>query len=112
VLLANALASVPKLAAPDALPRVAAIDAKLDGPEPHLKVEVLFDPKATGTDLFIEAGKVFVPVPKPLGPLAEGRQSFEISFGTAKEAEALKGKTLTLTLVSDQGSTEAAWTVE
>ena len=112
LLLADVLARVPKPEAPDALPRVGNIDAKLGGPEPHLKVEVLFDPKATGTDLFISAGKVFVPVPKSLGPVAEGRQSFEVQFGSAKEAEALKGKSLTLTLVSDQGSSETAWTAE
>jgi DsbC/DsbD-like thiol-disulfide interchange protein len=112
LLLADVLARVPKPEAPDALPRVGNIDARLGGPEPHLKVEVLFDPKATGTDLFISAGRVFVPVPKSLGPVAEGRQSFEVPFGSAKEAEALKGKSLTLTLVSDQGSSETAWTAE
>ena len=112
LLLADALARVPKPVEPDALPRVGNIDAKLGGPEPHLKVDVLFDAKATGTDLFISAAKVFVPVPKPLGPVAEGKQSFEVSFGFAKEAEALKGKSLTLTLVSDQGSSETAWTAE
>ena len=112
LLLADALARVPKPVEPDALPRVGNIDAKLGGPEPHLKVDVLFDAKATGTDLFISAAKVFVPVPKPLGPVAEGKQSFEVSFGSAKEAEALKGKSLTLTLVSDQGSSETAWTAE
>lgn len=112
LLLADALARVPKPVEPDALPRVGNIDAKLGGPEPHLKVDVLFDAKATGTDLFISAAKVFVPVPKPLGLVAEGKQSFEVSFGSAKEAEALKGKSLTLTLVSDQGSSETAWTAE
>jgi DsbC/DsbD-like thiol-disulfide interchange protein len=112
LLLADVLARVPKPEAPDALPRVGNIDARLGGPEPHLKVEVLFDPNATGTDLFISAGRVFVPVPKSLGPVAEGRQSFEVPFGSAKEAEALKGKSLTLTLVSDQGSSETAWTAE
>jgi hypothetical protein len=35
-----------------------------------------------------------------------------VEFGSAKEAEALKGKSLTLTLVSDQGSSETAWTAE
>ncbi|MGI8853788.1 MAG: protein-disulfide reductase DsbD domain-containing protein [Methyloceanibacter sp.] len=112
LLLADVLARVPRPEAPDALPRVGNIDARLGGPEPHLKVEVLFDPKATGTDLFISAGRVFVPVPKSLGPVAEGRQGFEVPFGSAKEAEALKGKSLTLTLVSDQGSSETAWTAE
>lgn len=111
-LLREALARVPKSETPDALPRVAGIEAKLDGPEPRLKVEALFDPEAVETDLFISADKTFVPVPKPLGTPAGGRQSFEVDFGSAKEAAALKGKTLTLTLVSDQGSTETNWKAE
>lgn len=111
-LLSDAIARVPKPETPDTLPRVAGIEATLDGPEPRLKIEALFDPKATETDLFISAGEIFVPVPKPLGALASGRQSFEVTFGAAKEAEALKGKTLKLTLVSDRGSTETAWTAK
>jgi DsbC/DsbD-like thiol-disulfide interchange protein len=111
-LLREALARVPKPETPDTLPRVAGIDAKLDGPEPHLRIEAQFDPEASETDLFISAGKIFVPVPKPVGAPSGGKQSFEVDFGTAKEAEALSGKTLTLTLVSDRGSTETTWKAE
>ena len=46
------------------------------------------------------------PVPKPLGPLADGKQRFAVNFVSPAEAAAIKGKTLALTLVSDQGSTE------
>jgi DsbC/DsbD-like thiol-disulfide interchange protein len=112
LLLARALNRVPKPAEPDALPRVLGIDAQLDGPEPSLRVDVLFHPEATGTDLFIAAGDAFVPVPKPLGPPDGGKQNFEILFGSAREAESIKGKPLTLTLVSDAGSTKTVWTAE
>jgi DsbC/DsbD-like thiol-disulfide interchange protein len=111
-LLREALARVPKAETPDTLPRVAGIEAKLDDPEPRLRVEALFDPEANETALFITAGETFVPVPKPLGPPAGGKQSFEVAFGSAKEAAALKGKSLTLTLVSDRGSTETSWKAE
>ena len=53
-----------------------------------------------------------MPVPKPDGPLADGKQRLTVSFGSAAEAAALKGKSLTLTLVSDLGSTEMAWTAK
>ena len=51
-----------------------------------------------------------MPVPKPHGPVADGKQRFTVSFATPAEAAVVKGKTLTLTLVSDQGSTETVWT--
>jgi len=111
-LLRETLARVPKSETPNALPRVAGIEAKLDGAAPRLRVEVLFDPDAAETDLFISADKTFVPVPKPLGTPDGGMQSFEVAFGSAKEAAALKGKSLTLTLVSDRGSTETSWKAE
>jgi DsbC/DsbD-like thiol-disulfide interchange protein len=109
-LLEASLARVPKAAAADALPRIEAVTANLDGSRPELLVDALFAPNATGTDLFIDEGETFVPVPKPLGPLANGKQRFAVTFGSPKEAAAIKGKPLTLTLVSDEGSSETAWT--
>jgi DsbC/DsbD-like thiol-disulfide interchange protein len=110
VLLEEALARVPKPAAEQTLPALEGVEAKLDAPEPKLIVDVLFPPKAMSTDLFIDAGETFVSVPKPLGPPLDGRQRFSVGFADGREAEAIKGKTLTLTLVSDLGSTETTWT--
>ena len=106
------LARVPKASAPDKLPRVESVTASLDGPKPEILVDALFAPDATGTDLFIEAGETFVPVPMPLSPLAGGKQRFAVTFGTPQEAAAVKGKSLTLTVVSDMGSSETAWKAE
>jgi len=111
LLLENFLARVPKPAKSGALPEVSGIEAKLDGDAPELIVDALFPPGATGTDLFIDGGDVFVPVPEP-GPLANGRQRFAVIFASPLESAAVKGKTLALTLVSDQGSTETMWTAE
>jgi DsbC/DsbD-like thiol-disulfide interchange protein len=111
LLLENFLARVPKPAAAGILPEVRGIKANLDGKSPTLVVDALFPPGATGTDLFIDGGDVFVPVPEP-GPLADSRQSFAVSFVSPSEAAAIRGKTLTLTLVSDQGSTATAWKAE
>ncbi len=109
LLIESALASVPGPAAADTLPRVVSVEAKLDGTAPELVVEAEFAAAAEDTDLFVEAGDAFVPVPKLLGPLEGGKQRFAVSFKTAGEAEAIKGKPLTLTLVSDRGSTETVW---
>lgn len=111
-LLETFLARVPKPAAPGALPRVKGVTATLDGPKPQLLVDALFAPDATGTDLFIEAGETFVPVPMPLAPLADGKQRFAVIFASPAEAASIKGKALTLTLVSDEGSSETPWKAE
>jgi DsbC/DsbD-like thiol-disulfide interchange protein len=109
LLIETYLARVPKQAAPGVLPEVKAIEAKLAGKASELIVEAEFASGATDTDLFIDAGDTFVPVPRPLGPLVGGRQRFAVSFVSAAEADAIKGKTLTLTLVSDQASTDTQW---
>jgi DsbC/DsbD-like thiol-disulfide interchange protein len=112
LLLAGFLARVPKPARDGALPSVSKVEAKLDADQPGLVIDAIFPPGATGTDLFIDGGDAFVPVPMPLGPIADGKQRFAVSFVSPAEAAALKGKTLAVILVSDQGSTETTWRAE
>ena len=104
-------ARVPKPAAKGVLPEVNSVEANLDGKSPSLVVDAIFPLGATETDLFIDGGDVFVPVPEP-GPLADGRQRFAISLASPSEAAAIKGKTLALTLVSDRGATDTTWKAE
>ena len=94
------------------MPEVSGVEAKLDADPPELLVDAVFPPGATATDLFIDGGDVFIPASKPLGPLDGGKQRFAITFATPAEASAVKGKSLALTLVSDQGSTETMWKAE
>jgi DsbC/DsbD-like thiol-disulfide interchange protein len=112
LILDAALAQVPKPARSGLLPEVNGVEAKLDGDAPGLMVDAVFPPGATGTDLFIDGGDVFVPVPAPLGAPVDGKQRFAVTFASPSEAAAIKGKTLRLTLVSDQGSTETMWKAE
>ncbi len=106
------LARVPKPGAPGVLPELGEVVADFAGAAPGLMVEAAFPADATGTDLFIDAGEIFVPMPKPLGPVASGKQRFTVGFASASEAAAIKGQPLSLTLVSDQGATETIWTAE
>jgi DsbC/DsbD-like thiol-disulfide interchange protein len=106
------LARVPKPGKQGLLPQVSAVEAKLASDPPQLLVDAVFPPGATSTGLFIDAGGVFIPPSKPLGPLEAGKQRFAVIFATGAEASAVKGKSLALTLVSDQGSTETMWTAE
>jgi DsbC/DsbD-like thiol-disulfide interchange protein len=103
---------VPRPVEQGALPALGGIEAKLDGSKPELVIDTEFPAGAIGTDLFIEAGDVFVPVPKPLGPPEDGKQRFVVSFASAEEAAGIKGKPLTLTLVWDGGGRETSWTAE
>jgi DsbC/DsbD-like thiol-disulfide interchange protein len=104
---------VPKPAETDRLPSLGGVEAKLDDAKPQLIIDVNFPDGATGTDLFVEAPSgAFVPVPKPLGPVESGKQRFVVGFASPAEAAAIKGKPLTLTLVSDEGAREASWTLE
>jgi DsbC/DsbD-like thiol-disulfide interchange protein len=112
LLLETFLARVPKSARDGDPPFVGHIEAKLDADKPQLVIDAVFPSGATGTDLFIDGGDAFVPVPAPLGPVADGRQRFAVTFVSAAEAAALKGKSLALVLVSDQGSSETAWKMQ
>jgi DsbC/DsbD-like thiol-disulfide interchange protein len=104
---------VPKPAEAGKLPALGGVEAKLEGAKPELIIDANFADGATGTDLFVEApGGAFVPVPKPLGPVEGGKQRFVVSFASPAEASAIKGKPLTLTLLSDEGAREANWTLD
>ncbi len=104
---------VPRPAETGKLPALGGIEAKLDSTKPELVIDANFADDATGTDLFVEApGGAFVPVPKPLGPVQDGKQRFVVSFASPEEAAAIRGKPLTLTFVSDEGAREASVTVE
>jgi DsbC/DsbD-like thiol-disulfide interchange protein len=112
LLLETFLARVPKSARDGVLPSVSNVEAKLDAAKPELVIDAVFPQGATGTDLFIDGGDAFVPVPMPLGPVTNGMQRFGVTFVSPAEAAALKGRTLALILVSDQGSSETAWKME
>jgi DsbC/DsbD-like thiol-disulfide interchange protein len=80
-----------------------------DGPSPKLTIEASFAGPATDTDVFIEAPEgLYVPMPKRVTTDAAGVVHFETDLGRGL-AQDLKGKTLTVTLVSETGATEAQW---
>ncbi|HEY8275558.1 MAG TPA: protein-disulfide reductase DsbD domain-containing protein [Methyloceanibacter sp.] len=112
-LLKGAFGRVPQPITPDALPAIGMIEAKFDVEKPSIVIEALYPPDAADTDLFVDiADGTYVPVPKAIGPLADGKQSFAVNFMSKDEAREIKSKTLVLTLVSDRGSREASWKVE
>jgi len=111
-LLETALSRVPKEIEAGTLPRLVNISAELDGDAPKLEIDALFPDGAKGTDVFVDNPLVLVPVPKAKGPLEDGKQGFSIALVTPEEAEEIKGRALTVTLVSDRGSAQTTWTAE
>jgi DsbC/DsbD-like thiol-disulfide interchange protein len=110
--LTHFLDRVPRPAEPGALPALRAVDAKLDNKRPEILLDVEFPAFAKGADVFIDGGDAFVPVPTPIGKAPGGAQRYEVVFASKAEADRVKGKPLSVTLVTDNGSREANITVE
>ena len=90
-------------------PKLQRVTVSHDEPSPKLTIEASFAGDATGADAFIEAPEgIYVPMPKRVAADAGGVVRFESDLGRHL-AQELKGKTLTFTLVSDAGATEAPW---
>jgi DsbC/DsbD-like thiol-disulfide interchange protein len=90
-------------------PELKRVTVSHNDPSPKLTIEASFAGNATGADAFIEAPEgIYVPIPKRMGADAGGVVRFETDLGRHL-AQELKGKTLTFTLVSDAGATEAQW---
>jgi DsbC/DsbD-like thiol-disulfide interchange protein len=117
---ARADAGDPVLAAFERVPRAAgqrrANDPELrqvavgDGEAgPRLAIAAAFH-GAKGADVFVEAPDgLYVPMPRLAGEAGDGVAKFASDLSTDL-ARDLKGKTLTLTLVSEAGASEAQWT--
>jgi DsbC/DsbD-like thiol-disulfide interchange protein len=80
---------------------------------PALVIKTAFEEKATGLELFVEApeGRA-LPSPFLQPASSRGRSHYVMFFETEAAVDALLGKTLTLTTVSDLGSCESTWRVK
>jgi DsbC/DsbD-like thiol-disulfide interchange protein len=88
--------------------RVANVDGETGGS--RLEIDVMFPGGSKGADLFIEAPDgLSVPLPRKLGENAQGVVRYAVELAPA-ETKDLRGKTLTLTMVSDAGASEGQWT--
>ena len=93
-------------------PEIRHVAARLDGSSPRISIEARVPQGVRGADVFVEAPDgLYVPLPKRLPDVADGTLRFEVDLSRGGNARELRAKTLTLTLVSDVGATEATWTV-
>jgi len=94
-------------------PKLLAAAATLDGATPNLEVTATFPGGIAGADLFVDAPDgFFLPMAQKAPGDGAGVVRFRVDLTRDGSAAELKGKTLTLTLVSDAGASEVPWTVK
>lgn len=105
---AEVVAALARVPGPPAAgtPSLASQTLTLTGDKPQIAFEAVYPGSGGHADAFVEASDgAFVPLPRKAGPPHEGRQAFVVELAPTEAAE-LKGKTLTITLVSDDGQSE------
>jgi DsbC/DsbD-like thiol-disulfide interchange protein len=110
----HALGQVPKRQGPDAACPHRFVSARLVrlDEKPALRVETSFDGRVRMRDLMVEApGDARLAAPTLDSPAAPGHDAYLFPV-EAESVSALKGKRLTFTTVSDQGSCESIASVE
>lgn len=94
-------------------PSVTAVSVQLSDPDPHITVDAKFPSGAKHTDLFVEGPPdVFVPLAEPVGQQPDGGVRYKIDLRKGGDPADLKGKTLTITLVSPGQSRETTRRVD
>lgn len=89
------------------------VRAELGGPKPRLVLEADFPGGAEHADVFIEAPPgLYVPLPKKVADDGAGHAVFEIDLSDGADAKDLKDQTLTATLISEKGQSEAAFSLD
>ena len=86
----------------------------MEGPAPKITVEARFPGGGMGADAFLEAPDgLYLPLPERVGDLdSEGRAVFEAALGADVDLATLKGKPVTVTLVSETGASFATFVAE
>jgi DsbC/DsbD-like thiol-disulfide interchange protein len=89
-------------------PALQSFKAELVGDKPSLAFDVAFPGGSAGADLFVEApAGLWVPLARKAGENGETVR-FEIDLTDGADIEALKGKALAVTLVSEAGQSETS----
>jgi DsbC/DsbD-like thiol-disulfide interchange protein len=94
-------------------PGVARTQSQLTGAAPYLTVDARFPGGAQGADLFIEGPEGFYLAPaEHVGKRSDGTLRFKVDLTKGDDPKDLKGKTVTLTLVSNAAQAETTWRIE
>ena len=94
-------------------PVLTRVVSQFDSPKPRLVLEAQFPDGAKHADVFIEAPDgLYVPLPQMVSDDGKGNLTFAVDLGGDVDPEELKNQTLTATLVSDAGQSEATFSVD
>ncbi|MFN3624243.1 MAG: protein-disulfide reductase DsbD domain-containing protein [Hyphomicrobium sp.] len=86
--------------------------AELSGAKPRLVMEAEFPEGTEHADAFVEAPDgLYVPLPKKIAEVGKV-VTFEVDMSKDVDLQALKGKPLTVTIVSDKGQSEATFPLQ
>lgn len=108
-LLAHYRARVPRVSDTDKLDDFAVVNAggRLTGPKPELLVDARFPDGATTRDMFIETDDgTYVPLPDAFGDGGGRDVRARVNLSKTTTPGDIAGRTLIITLVSDQGAVE------
>ena len=95
------------------VPRLAKVEAALDGASPKVTMHVSFPRGATGADVFVEGPPgEFIPLPKQKGTVGANTLVFEIDLTEGADVAALRGQKLVATIVSDAAQSEQSFVLK
>jgi len=87
--------------------------ARLMGAAPYLSIDAEFPAGARGADLFIEGPEGFYLAPaERIAESQNGTVNFKVDLTKGDDPKELKGKTITLTLVSNTAQAQTTWRIE
>ena len=87
--------------------------ARLLGAAPYLSIDAKFPAGTKGADLFVEGPEGFYLAPaERIGETQDGTIKFKVDLTKGDDPKELKGKTVTLTLVSNTAQAETTWRIE
>ena len=93
--------------------KVSNTKARLSGEAPYLSINAQFPAGAQGADLFIEGPEGFYLAPtERVAETGDGMIKFKVDLTKGDDPKDLKGKTVTLTLVSNIAQAETTWRIE
>lgn len=112
--LAAALGRVPRPASEKkpSDPALTHVVLNLTGERPHIVLETKFPGGGVHADAFVEAPSgSYVPLPKMTADDGAGNVTFEVDLSSDVDVEDLNGQSLIVTLVSDEGQSEATFDI-
>ena len=94
-------------------PNLSATKVVLDGDRPAIRIEAVFPGGAEGADVFVDVpGGVWIPMAKPEGPARGTAATFVVDLTDGADIADLRGKSVSITLVSPRGQSETSLKLE